>query len=70
MSTRVRTSGSGTTEESAGGSDSNSVIRHLGMMTAATTMKMIAHTNVLSNYGRQPSLAGSPTVPGCLSRAR
>ena len=55
MSTRVRTSG--TTGEIAGGSGSNSVNLHLGMMAAATTMKMIVQSNVL------PQIRSS-TVPG------
>ena len=54
-STRVRTSG--TVRENAGGSSSDSKILHLGMMAAATTMKMIAQSNVL------PQIRSS-TVPG------
>ena len=63
-STTVRTSG--TVGEITDGSGSNSVTLHLGMMAAATTMKMIAQSNVLpqiwsstvlgrvANYSRLP----------------
>ena len=55
--TNARVRVSGTVREIAGGTGSDSGILHCGMMTAATTMKMIVHKYVL------PQIRSS-TVPG------
>ena len=55
--TNARVRDSGTVREVAGGSGSDLGILHCGMMTAATTMKMIVQQYVL------PQIRSS-TVPG------